>query len=360
MEIVKPAWAGLYSSPLIAQSWRHSLSICKPSPFHSSSSRSSSSSSASNGPVEGESVPRATQQESRSSILRRLDLELAAGNETQALSLVASAELRGFGSAAQVPQRLYSIADLRLNDIEASRFLSPVDSTLGDVRRNLQIAAAFGSIVLWQTLQPTQIEALSAFLALLLISGIDLVVYNGGVEALLLDTVGRIVSEKYKTRVAQHEAGHFLIAYLLGILPKSYTLSSLDAYRREGSFNVQAGTTFVDTEFQDEVKSGKLSAGSLNKYSCIALAGVAAEYLLFGVAEGGLADIQQLDRLLKSLNFTQMKADSQVRWAVLNVITILRGHRNVLSKLASAMLSNRSIGECIDVIETELLSAAEI
>jgi len=51
----------------------------------------------------------------------------------------------------------------------------------------------------------------------------------------------------------QHEAGHFLIAYLLGILPKGYTLSSLEAFTKEGSLNVQAGTTFVDFEFVEEV-----------------------------------------------------------------------------------------------------------
>ena len=51
----------------------------------------------------------------------------------------------------------------------------------------------------------------------------------------------------------QHEAGHFLIAYLLGILPKGYTLSSLEALMKEGSLNVQAGTSFVDFEFIDEV-----------------------------------------------------------------------------------------------------------
>lgn len=51
----------------------------------------------------------------------------------------------------------------------------------------------------------------------------------------------------------QHEAGHFLIAYLIGILPRGYTLSSLEALRKEGSLNVQAGTTFVDFEFVEEV-----------------------------------------------------------------------------------------------------------
>jgi len=51
----------------------------------------------------------------------------------------------------------------------------------------------------------------------------------------------------------QHEAGHFLIAYLVGILPKGYTLSSLDGLVKEGSLNIQAGTAFVDFEFLEEV-----------------------------------------------------------------------------------------------------------
>jgi hypothetical protein len=55
-------------------------------------------------------------------------------------------------------------------------------------------------------------------------------------------------------RVAHHEAGHFLIAYLNGLLPIAYTLSSLDAFRRFGALNVQAGCRFADAEFAREVR----------------------------------------------------------------------------------------------------------
>jgi len=89
----------------------------------------------------------------------------------------------------------------------------------------------------------------------------------------------------------------------------------------------------------------------LNKFSCIALAGVATEYLLYGVAEGGLADINKLDGLIKSLGFTQKKADSQVRWAVLNTVLLLRRHERARSQLAEAMSSGKSVGTCIEVIE---------
>jgi len=54
----------------------------------------------------------------------------------------------------------------------------------------------------------------------------------GGGEALIVDTVGRILRPSYARRVALHEAGHFLIAYLVGLLPRAYTLSSLDAFLR--------------------------------------------------------------------------------------------------------------------------------
>ena len=55
--------------------------------------------------------------------------------------------------------------------------------------------------------------------------------------------------------MAQHEAGHFLAAYLLGVLPKGYTLSSRDAFLKYGALNVQAGTLFCDRVFQREVRA---------------------------------------------------------------------------------------------------------
>ena len=48
-----------------------------------------------------------------------------------------------------------------------------------------------------------------------------------------MDTAGRVLSPNgYGRRVALHEAGHFLVAYLLGLLPRDYTLSALDAFRK--------------------------------------------------------------------------------------------------------------------------------
>ena len=57
----------------------------------------------------------------------------------------------------------------------------------------------------------------------------------------LAAAAGRVVNRTYGRRVALHEAGHFLIAYLLGLLPRGYTLSSLDLFIRwaDGLFGRQ-------------------------------------------------------------------------------------------------------------------------
>ncbi|KAL5701513.1 hypothetical protein ACHQM5_026839 [Ranunculus cassubicifolius] len=289
-------------------------------------------------------------------VLEQVDKELANGKEKEAVLLVKELQgkpggLRCFGAVRQVPQRLYTLDELKLNGIEAASILSPVDTTLGSIERNFQLAAIVGGATAWTVFGLTQEQLLYLSVGLLFLWSLDLITLNGGVSSLALDTIGHTLSKKYHNRVIQHEAGHFLIAYLLGVLPKGYTCSSLEAFQKEGSLNVQAGTSFVDFEFMEEVNKGKVSSTMLNKFSCIALAGVATEYILFGYSEGGLSDIYQLDGLLKGLGFTQKKADSQVRWAVLNTIIILRRHEGARSKLAEAMSLGKSVGSCIDTIE---------
>ncbi|CAM8926036.1 unnamed protein product [Rhodiola kirilowii] len=278
-------------------------------------------------------------------VLEEVDEKLARGDERSALLLVKDQQgkpggVRCFGAARQVPERLYSLDELKLNGIETASLLSPVDGTLGAIERNLQLASLVAGISAYNVFGSSPHDIFYASLVVLFLWTLDSVSFNGGFSSLILDTIGHT-----------HEAGHFLVAYLMGILPKQYTLSSLEAFQKEGSLNVQAGTAFVDVELVEEVNAGKVTATMLNKFSCVALAGVATEYLLYGQAEGGLADIKQLDAFLTSLGFTQKKADSQVRWAVLNTILILRRHEVVRGKLSKAMSQRKSIGRCIHVIE---------
>ncbi|XP_042939465.1 uncharacterized protein LOC122274495 [Carya illinoinensis] len=104
-------------------------------------------------------------------------------------------------------------------------------------------------------------------------------------------------------------------------------------------------------QIYETVNAGKVSATVLKRFSCIALAGMAAEYLVYGIAEGGPANIDKLDMLPKSLAFTQKKVDSQVRWSVLNTVLLLRRHELARAKLVEAMSMGKSVGTCIGIIE---------
>lgn len=79
-----------------------------------------------------------------------------------------------------------------------------------------------------------------------------------------------------------------------------------------------------------------------------------------GLSNPQIAGIYQLDGLFKGLGFTQKKADSQVRWAVLNTAFILRRHEKARSKLAEAMASGKSSGFCINLIEKQLIDSPDV
>ena len=56
----------------------------------------------------------------------------------------------------------------------------------------------------------------------------------------------------------------------------------------------------------------------------------------------------------------QAKADAEVRWAVLNVVTLLRRHQRAHDALADAMARGASVAECIAVIEQQLAGSEDI
>lgn len=62
-----------------------------------------------------------------------------------------------------MPQRLYTLDELKLNGIETLSLLSPVDTTLGSIERNLQIAAILGGLAAWNAfgISPQQIFYIS-------------------------------------------------------------------------------------------------------------------------------------------------------------------------------------------------------
>ena len=308
--------------------------------------------------MRGEAASTSTTNDADGGDKIRMDGEMA---EREAVDLMAClrqrGEIKAFGAAHNVPKRDYALAELRLNGIEAEKLLAPTESTIKGIRDNFTRVFGLAYVAGLYFLHPTFAQGAGTAAFAAFCATYDQVAFGGGVSALAFDTVAQSTSKEYVTRLRRHEAAHFLTAYLIGILPKGYTLSSLDAFKTYGALNIQAGCAFCDGEFQREVQKGKITSTSLGRFACVAMAGICMEYILFGFAEGGLSDVQQLDGLLRALAFSQKKSDSEVRWAVLNTTALLRRHVGVTEKLADAMARGASVGECVTLIETEVQKA---
>lgn len=73
----------------------------------------------------------------------------------------------------QIPPRLYTLDELKLNGIDASKVLSPDDRTLGSIERYLQAAAVLGGISAWAVFGLTQEQTLFAVIGLFYFATLD-------------------------------------------------------------------------------------------------------------------------------------------------------------------------------------------
>ncbi|XP_048235962.1 uncharacterized protein LOC8288485 isoform X3 [Ricinus communis] len=264
--------------------------------------------------------------------LQRVDRELSKGNFKDALSLVNQLQgkpfgLRGFGAAKQVPKNRFALDRFEFDGTCLSPFRALFDSVMNSIEN------------------PNQFP--------------------------LLDGESRSSTcEEYHNLCLQHEAGHFLVGYLLGSLPKRYRTPSIEKLR-DGNF-AGGNVKFLGFEFLREVgvaqmlrkdivkeeacyrgNRGKISSKTLNNFSCITLGGLVVEHLAFGHSEGHYSDVvkEQLDSTLKWLELSEDEANFQVRWAAVNTIAILNRHYKARLKLVEAMARGQSVGCCIDAIE---------
>jgi len=97
---------------------------------------------------------------------------------------------------------------------------------------------------------------------------------------------------QHRDRIVRHEAGHFLVAHLLGIPVTGYVLSAWSALKQRQSG--QGGVSFDDQELASGLDAGTLSAQLLDRYCTIWMAGAAAETLVYNRAEGGADDRTKL------------------------------------------------------------------
>ena len=152
---------------------------------------------------------------------------------------------------------------------------------------------------------------------------------NGGAAA---EAAAGAVAPKWLVRkrdaVLQHEAGHFLVAHLLGLPVAGYVLSSCTASREARAAAVPAsgpaGTLILFLALQKELPADALCAARGACHSTVLMAGVAAEALHNGRAEGGAAAEEALVRVLTGLGWSAERVKAQARFGVLPARSVCR------------------------------------
>ena len=180
------------------------------------------------------------------------------------------------------------------------------------------------------------------------LAAIDTLSWQGQGSTLMLDWLAGF-SSQHRARVTRHEAGHFLVAHLLGIPVTGYTLSAWEALRQ--GYPGEGGVRFDSQELESELSQNKLSAQLLNRYCTIWMAGIAAETLIYGNVEGGGDDRQKLQGVVAQLPLPAQEREQKQRWATLQAKTLLESHTEAYAALLEAMEAGSSVEQCVVAIE---------
>jgi hypothetical protein len=207
------------------------------------------------------------------------------------------------------------------------------------------------SIVWGPLLHIPQSVPVVAIAAALTVATLDQASWNGTLGNLLINGLSRL-SEEERDRILYHEAGHFLVAYLLEIPVTDYTLSAWATWRKglSGLGGVQFDTSPLDVPLQ----TGELPAQLLNRYCTIWMAGIAAEQQVYGDARGGQEDRQKFNLLWQQLQRPLTEAQARQRWAILQAKTLLEQHAPAYAALVEAMRSDTSVADCLALLQTQI------
>ncbi|KAL1524778.1 hypothetical protein AB1Y20_019660 [Prymnesium parvum] len=157
-----------------------------------------------------------------------------------------------------------------------------------------------------------------------------------------------------RAAIVRHEAGHFLLAVLLGCPVQSCMLDPL-ATLMDPTFEGIAGTVFLAPALEKLQSGGDPSREEVYHAAIILMGGIAAEALAYGSAEGGAADERALVSLLHASTPADQWTDADVRAyarvAVANAVLLLGKYAEALDALCDSLASGATVGECVEQIE---------
>jgi hypothetical protein len=185
-------------------------------------------------------------------------------------------------------------------------------------------------------------------LGVLSLATLDSFRFQGRGATLLLDGLAGARSE-YRDRILRHEAGHFLVAYFLGIPITGYTLSAWEAFK-QGQPGL-GGVNFDTEALSADALNFRETRLILDRFCTVWMAGIAAETLVYGSADGGIEDRQKLREALTSLGRSASESQMKERWAERQAQTIIEEHQASYEALVAAMEQRASVADCCRVIQ---------
>jgi hypothetical protein len=152
----------------------------------------------------------------------------------------------------------------------------------------------------------------------------------------------------YRQRIIQHEAGHFLVAYLLDIPITGYTLSAWESIKT--GLSAQGGVVFAPP-------AAEISTQLLQQYCTVWMAGIAAEKLMYDRSIGGGEDRQKLRGILFRIGKQQQEIVHQENLATLQAKTLIQTHWDAYQALITAMGNRAAVADCCQEIDKFQLSS---
>ena len=177
--------------------------------------------------------------------------------------------------------------------------------------------------------------------AIIVVTTVDGFFLNSTVATIILDTIAS-TNPAYRQRIIEHEAGHFLVAYLLDIPITGYTLSAWESFRQGQS--AQGGVMFAPPP-------ADISSQLLQKYCTVWMAGIAAEKSIYSGSEGGTEDLQKLRGVLFLAGKQQQEIVSQENLATLQARTLIKDRWAAYQALVIAMSNRAAIADCCHQID---------
>jgi hypothetical protein len=185
-------------------------------------------------------------------------------------------------------------------------------------------------------------------LSILSLATLDSFRFQGQGVTLLLDWLAGTRSE-HRDRILRHEAGHFLVAYFLGIPITGYTLTAWEALK-QGQPGL-GGVTFDTEALSPDALDVRQLQLTLNRFCTVWMAGIAAETLVYGSAEGGVEDRQKLREALTAFGSSVSECPIKERWAIRQAQTVIEEYSASYEALVAAMEQRASVVECCRVIQ---------